>query len=66
MRIRYDEKVDALYLRLDDSKVVESEEVQPGIVIDFNAKKRVVGIEVLQAKRRVPKDDLEQLKLLVA
>jgi len=66
MRIRYDEKVDALYLRLDDSKVVESEEVQPGIVVDFNAKKQVVGIEVLHAKRRVPKDDLEQLKLLVA
>jgi uncharacterized protein YuzE len=58
--------VDALYLRLDDSKVVESEEVQPGIVVDFNARKQVVGIEVLQAKRRVPKGDLEQLKLLVA
>lgn len=66
MRIRYDEKMDALYLRLDDSKVIESEEVQPGIVIDFNAKKQVVGIEVLQARRRVPKGDLEQLKLLVA
>ena len=66
MRIRYDEKVDALYLRLDDSKVVESEEVQPGIVLHFNASKKVVGIEVLQLKRRVPKDDLEQLKLLVA
>lgn len=66
MRIRYDEKVDALYLRLDESKVVESEEVQPGIVVDFNARKQVVGIEVLQVKRRVPKDDLEQLKVLVA
>jgi uncharacterized protein YuzE len=66
MRIRYDEKVDALYLRLDDSKVVESEEVQPGIVIDFNARKQVVGIEVLDLKRRVPRADLEQLRLLVA
>lgn len=66
MRIRYDEKVDALYVRLDDSSVVESEEVQPGIVIDFNANKKVVGIEVLQARRRVSKDDLEQLRLLVA
>lgn len=62
MRIRYDEKVDALYLRLDDSKVVESEEIKPGIVVDFNVKKQVVGIEVFQLKRRVPKDDLEQLK----
>ena len=66
MRIRYDEKVDALYLRLDDSKVVESEEVQPGIVVDFNASKQVVGIEVLNLKRRVPRADLEQLRLLVA
>jgi uncharacterized protein YuzE len=66
MRIRYDEKLDALYLRLDDSKVVESEEVKPGIVLDFNSEKQVVGIEVLELKRRVPKGDLEQLKLLVA
>ena len=66
MRIRYDAKVDALYLRLDDSKVVESEELKPGIVLDFNANKQVVGIEVLDLKRRVPKGDLKQLKVLVA
>ena len=39
MRIRYDESVDALYLELDDSKIVESEELKPGIVVDFNAEK---------------------------
>jgi len=66
MRIHYDEKVDALYIRLDSSKVVESERVKPGIVLDFNAKKQVVGIEVLDLKRRVPKADLKQLKVLVA
>jgi ribosomal 50S subunit-recycling heat shock protein len=48
------------------SKVVESEEVKPGIVLDFNAKKQVVGIEVLDLKRRGPKADLRQLKVLVA
>lgn len=66
MRIHYDEKVDALYLRLDNSKVVESDEVKPGIVVDFNAKNQVVGIEVLDFKRRVPKADLKHLKVLVA
>ena len=30
MRVQFDEKADALYLRLDESKIVESEEVQPG------------------------------------
>jgi len=66
VRIRYDGKVDALYLRLDDSKVVESEALKPGIVLDFNANEQVVGIEVLDLKRRVPEGDLKQLKALVA
>ena len=29
MKVRFDENADALYLRLDDSRIVESEEVQP-------------------------------------
>ena len=66
MRMHYDEKADALYLRLDDSGIVESEEVKPGIVLDFNEQKQVVGIEVLDLKRRVPNADLTQLKYEVA
>ena len=36
MRMRYDEQADALYLRLDESEIIESQEVQPGIILDFN------------------------------
>ena len=66
MRLHYDEKVDALDLRLDDSTIVESEEVKPGIVLDFNTAREVVGIEVLDLKRRVPTVDLTQLKVEAA
>lgn len=66
MRIHYDEKVDALYLRLDNSKIVESDELTPGVIVDFNDQNDVVGIEVLDFKGRVPKADLKQLKVLVA
>jgi uncharacterized protein YuzE len=66
MRIRYDKEVDALTLRFDDSSVVESEEVKPGIVVDFNAEGQVVGVEVLDLKRQVPAADLEGLKFDVA
>ena len=66
MRLKVDKENDALYFRLDESAVVESEEVKPGIVLDFNAEKQVVGIEVLELKRRVPKADLKQLKFEVA
>jgi uncharacterized protein YuzE len=36
MRLKVDKKNDALYFRLDESPIVESEEVQPGVVLDFN------------------------------
>ena len=52
MRLHFDEKADALYLRLDDSSVVDSEEVRPGIVLDFNERNQVVGIEILRVKER--------------
>jgi len=38
-------------------------DVKPGIVLDFNDQKEVVGIEVLDLKRRVPKADPKQLKV---
>ena len=47
MRIHFDEKADALYLRLDDAPVTDSQEVSAGIVLDFNDRSQVVGIEVL-------------------
>jgi len=66
MRMRYDEKADALYLRLNESRIIESDVVQPGIVLDFNAEKQVVGIEVRGLKRRVPDADPKHLKFEVA
>ena len=66
MRLHYDEKADALYLRLDDSKIEDSQEVQPGIVLDFNAAKQVFAIEVLRLKERFPSANVRQLQVDVA
>ena len=66
MKMHFDEKADALYLRLDESKIVESEEVKPGIVLDFNASKQVVGIEILRVKNRVPLANLKQMLFEIA
>jgi len=51
---------DALYLRLDDTTIVESEEVSDGIILDYNAEGKVVGIEVLYVSQRSP-DSLQQI-----
>jgi uncharacterized protein YuzE len=66
MKMHYDQEADALYLRLDDSKIVESTEVQPGIVLDYDANNQVVGVEILRVKERVPTADLKHLEFNVA
>ena len=61
MRLKVDKENDSLYFRLDEAAIVESEEVQPGIILDFNKEGQVVGIEILALSKRV---DLEKLRIL--
>jgi uncharacterized protein YuzE len=66
MRLKVDKENDALYLRLDESAIVDSEEVQPGIILDFNAEGNVIGIEILNLTSRVPPERLRVLQLETA
>jgi uncharacterized protein YuzE len=63
MNLKIDEKADALYLRLDDSKIVESQEVSSGVVLDYNEQNhQVVGVEILNLSKRSPKLNLKELQ----
>ena len=66
MKLHIDKEADALYLRLDDSKIIESEEVSPGVVLDFNEQNQVVGIEILHLSRRSPQLDFKELQYQTA
>ena len=46
MKITYDKEADALYIKLTDKQIVESEEVEENVVVDFDADNNIVGIEV--------------------
>lgn len=61
MKLRVDQQADALYLRLDSSTIVESDEVSAGVVLDYNEANDVVGIEMLGLSRRSPEIDLTAL-----
>ena len=52
MKIEYDQKADAMYIRLLAGTVAESDEVRPGVVFDFDAAGRVLGIEMLDVRKR--------------
>ena len=62
MMLKVDKEADALYFRLDDSRIVESEEVSPGVVLDYNESNQVVGVEMLQLSKRSPDLDLSALR----
>jgi uncharacterized protein YuzE len=66
MKIHVDQDADALYLRLDDSKIIESEEVSPGVVLDYNEQKQVVGIEMLNLSLRTPHLNFRELQYQTA
>lgn len=62
MRLKVDKESDSLYFRLDETVIVESEEIQPGIILDFNADGQVIGIEMLDISKRVSSDRLRILE----
>ena len=51
MKIEYDPKSDALYVRLNEKTILESEQIRPGIILDYDAEGNVSGIEVLSASK---------------
>jgi uncharacterized protein YuzE len=54
VNVRFDEEADALYIQLGDAHIIESEDVQPGIILDFDNQGHVVGIEILSVSRNIP------------
>ena len=67
MKIVFDEKSDAIYIRLNkDKKIIESQEVESGVVLDFDDKKNVVGIEITKVKKRIPIEQLKELTVQIA
>ena len=66
MRLKIDRENDALYFRLDETAIVESEEVQPGVILDYDQDGREVGIEILALSTRIEPEKLRILQFETA
>ena len=58
MKLSYFADTDSLYLDLWDEPSVESCEISAGVVLDYNAAGRLVGIDIDEASKRVQLDSL--------
>jgi YD repeat-containing protein len=51
--IKYRPEDNAAYIRLSQENIIESAEVSPDVVFDYDAEGRIVGIELLDAKAQL-------------
>jgi uncharacterized protein YuzE len=63
MRIEYDREADALYIQLRDVYVEDNIDVEEGISIDLDKKRHVVGIEILDASKKLTSQDMMNITI---
>lgn len=53
MKVKYDKEVDVLYIVFSENKIKESDEEKSGIILDYDKQGSIVGIEILNASKRM-------------
>ena len=53
MKVIYDPEVDVLRILLSDAPIEESDEDKPGVILDYDKDGNIVGLEILDASKRV-------------
>ena len=55
MRLTYDREADALHLALRKAKPADSRDIVAGVTVDLDANGHIIGLEVLDASKRLGK-----------
>jgi len=66
MKIDYDKQTDILSVLFSGSPVEESDEVKPGVILDYDAQGNVVGMEILDASQRMENPSTVELSIRAA
>lgn len=65
MNVTYDPRTDTLSIVLAPTEVAESDEDKPGVILDYDAAGKLVGLEILDASKSVPELTTVNLKVAV-
>ena len=63
MKVKYDEKADAMYIRFSESPYFESDEIKDGIIVDYDKDGKVIGFEILDVSDKLPKGSLSKISI---
>jgi uncharacterized protein YuzE len=63
VKISYDHKADALYIRFQEVGAARTRKVEEGMLVDLDGSGRLVGIEIIGMKGRIPIPELGRIVL---
>lgn len=52
MIFEYDSEADAAYIKIAEGEIADTQEMVDGIVVDYDAEGKVLGVEILSLKSR--------------
>lgn len=61
MKIQYDKLADALYIFLKKGRIQKTIKAGKEVLIDVDKQGRIVGIEILNASRQIPKKEIGKI-----
>ena len=64
MKVTYDRKMDILRIILSDSVIEESDEEAPGVIVDYDDKGGIAGLEILDASTSVDEPQMIEYSII--
>ncbi len=66
MEINYDKEADAIYIKLRKGEFNKNKKIDDSTIIDLDKNENILGIEILEASSRIPKESLSKLHIKIS
>ena len=63
MKIEYDPEADALYIQIREARADDNIDIEDGVSVDFDENRHIVGVEILDASKRLSPSDLSSITI---
>ena len=63
MKIEYDKEADALYIEFGSGEFAKNKKIDSNTIIDLDKDNNILGIEIINVSKRMPKDFLSNITL---
>lgn len=63
MKISFDKEADAVYIEFSSEDFASNKKMDDSTILDLDEKGNIIGIEILNVSKRIPKDFLSEVNV---